>query len=277
MGFDDIGDDDVPHVLALYGNVNDGARAVAGNVWHAQMIHEFAIARGHLLPVHGSNHTIAADLLNVFHAAAVDGLAVGLLQALADGMGRSALGQRRILHQLGVLYLAVMDAVHFKHATRQRTRFVEHHDFGLGQGFQIIGTLHQHTRLAGPADAGKKAERNADDQRARAAGHQKGERPVNPSLPRGISSHAQHEHQWGKDRQRQGGIAYRWRVDSGKAGNKVLGLGFAGRGVFHQVQNFRNGGFPKSLVVWIFSTPVILMQPLMISFPTRTSLGRDSR
>ena len=92
----------MPHVFALYGNVNDGARAVAGTVWHAQMVHELSVARSHLPPIHGGDHAVAADLLNVFHAAAVDGLAVGLLQALANGMGRSALGQRRILHQLSV-------------------------------------------------------------------------------------------------------------------------------------------------------------------------------
>ena len=69
-------------------------------VLDAQLLHELAVARGDGVPVHLGGDAVAADLLNIRHPAAVDVLAVGLLQALADGVRGGALGQRRVFQQL---------------------------------------------------------------------------------------------------------------------------------------------------------------------------------
>ena len=82
-----VGDDDMARILAVNGHVNDRADAVAIDERNAVQLHQLAVARQHVMAVHFGGNALAADLLNVFHAAAVDGLAVGLLQALANGMG----------------------------------------------------------------------------------------------------------------------------------------------------------------------------------------------
>ena len=57
------------------------------------------------MAVHLGDDAVAADLLDIRHPAAVDLLAVGPLQALADGVGGGALRQSGVLQQLLVLHL----------------------------------------------------------------------------------------------------------------------------------------------------------------------------
>ena len=141
----------------------------------------------------------------------------------------------------------MVDAVHLKHALSQRSGLIKNHNFRLGQGFQIVGTLHQHARVAGAADACEEAQRNADHQRAGTADHQEGERPVDPGAPVRGKPKGSHAHQRRQDRQRQGCIADGGGIDAGEFGYEILRSGFPGAGVFHQIQDFGNGGFPEFL------------------------------
>ena len=50
-----------------------------------------------------------------------------------------------------------------------------------------------------------------------------------------------------QDQKRKGAVAYGRCIDPGKAGDKLLGAGFVGTGVFHKLQNLGNGGFSEGL------------------------------
>ena len=106
-----------------------------------------------------------------------------------------------------------------KHALGQGAGLVKDDGSGLRQRLQVIGALDQNACLAGAADAGEEAQRNADHQRARAADDQEGQGPVNPCSPLGVTvpsnSHADKRRQ---DRQGQGAVADRRGIDAGELG-----------------------------------------------------------
>ena len=139
----------------------------------------------------------------------------------------------------------MVNAVHLKHALGQRSGLIKNHNFRLGQGFQIVGTLHQHARVACAADACEETQRNADHQRAGTADYQEGERPVNPGAPVRGKPEGSHAYKRRQDRQRQGCIADGGGIDAGEFGYEILRPGFPGAGVLHQIQDFGNGGFPE--------------------------------
>ena len=55
-----------------------------------------------------------------------------------------------------------MDRRYLEDALRQRTRFIKHDGGRFAQSLQIVGALDQDAGGTGAADAGKKAERDAD-------------------------------------------------------------------------------------------------------------------
>ena len=138
MRLDDVGNDDVPRVLPINGHVDDRAGAVAVAVWNAQLFHQLAVACGDRVPVDRGGDAVAAELFDVRHAAAVNFLAIGLLQTLADGVRGGAFGQRCVFQQLLLRQRAVVDSRDLKHAARQRPGLVEHDDLRCGQGLQIV-------------------------------------------------------------------------------------------------------------------------------------------
>ena len=105
--------------------------AVAVDEIYAQLLHELVVAGGDRYAVDLRKNAPAADLFNVRDAAAVDLFSVRLLQALADGMGRGALGKRRVLEKLLLLQRAVVDGADLKHALGQRAGFIEDDSFDL--------------------------------------------------------------------------------------------------------------------------------------------------
>ena len=169
-------------VIPVNGDMDNGAHAVAVDVLHTQAVHEFIVASSHLNAIHCGDHAAPADL-HVGDPVAVDLFAVGALQAFADGVGGGAFCQSGKLHQLLIFHFAVMDAIDFKDALGESSGLVKDHGFGLGEGFQVVGALHQDTGMAGASNAGKKGQRDADDQSAGAANYQERQRPVNPLIP----------------------------------------------------------------------------------------------
>ena len=246
MGLDNVGDDDVSGVFAVHRHVNDRAHAVTVLIGDPQLVHQLGVARRHSHAVHSRRHAVAADLLDVGHAAAVDRLAIGLLQAPADGMRRGALGQRGVLDQLFILQRAVMHAAHLKHAARQRAGLVKHDGPDPRERLKIVRALDQYALPAGAADARKERQRYAHDQRARAAGDQKCQRAVEPDFPLGAQAHYE-PHDGRQHRQRQRGAAHGRRIDARELGDEVLGARLARAGIFDQLQNLRDGRFAEGL------------------------------
>ena len=245
MGLYHIGNHNMSGVFAIDGHMDDGPHTVAGKIGNPQPVHQLIVSDGYLQTIHLGDDAVSADFLNVADTGAVNLFSVGPLQAFADGMGGSAFGQRRVFYQLFIADLAVMDGVHLENALGQCAGLIKHYNPGLGERFQIVGTFDQNPGLAGASDSGKEGQRDADDQRAGTAGYQEGESAVNPTSPFGSKSHAKHTHQRRQYRQSQSGIAHGRGIDSGKAGDKILGFGFAGGSIFHQIQNLGHSGFPE--------------------------------
>jgi hypothetical protein len=66
----------------------------------------------------------------------------------------------------------------FKNTFGQRARFIENYGVDIVQGFKVIAALDQKPVTRRAADPAEKAERDGDDQRARAGYDQKYESPV---------------------------------------------------------------------------------------------------
>ena len=246
VGLHHVGDDDVTGVLAVHGHVDDGADAVTVVVGDAKLRHELAVAGGNGYAVHHGGDAVAAELLHLRDAAAVDGPAVGLLQALADGVGGGAFGQRRVFQQLGLVHFIVMDGRDLEHAPGQGAGLVKHHALHLRQRFQIVGALDKDALLAGTSDTGKKAQGDADHQRTGAAGDEERQGAVDPLLPLAVHTAHQPDHRR-QHRQCQRTVAHGGGVDAGELGDEVLGAGLAGAGVLHQLQDLGHGGLAEGL------------------------------
>ena len=241
-----VGNHDVPRVLPVDGDVDDRADAVAADKRNAAQRHQLVVARQHGVAVHHGGNALAADLLNVAHAVAVDGLAVGALEALADGVRGGTFRQRRVFQQLFVLHLAVVNAADLENALRQRAGFVKDDRFDLRQRFQIVRALNQHALFARAADAREEAQRDADDQRAGAGDDQKRQRAVNPIAP--LRRMPQHQPDDGRqNRQRQRAVTDGGRIHAGEFGDEVFGFGFVGAGILDQLEDFGDGGFAEGL------------------------------
>ena len=83
---DDIGDDDVSGVLAVKRHMDYCTDAAAVLVGDVQLLHELVVAGGDLNSIYLGDNAVTADLFNISDAAAVDLLAVGALETLADRM-----------------------------------------------------------------------------------------------------------------------------------------------------------------------------------------------
>ena len=236
----------MPGVGSINGHMDNGAGAVAVLIGDAQPLHELPVSGGQVDPVYLGGNALAGDLPDVRHPAPVQRLAVGLLQTFADGMGGGAFCQSRQLQEPMLLQRAVVYAGDLKDPLGQGAGLIEDHRIHLGQGFQVVGALDQYALPAGTADTGKEAQGDGDDQGAGAGDDQEGQGPVDP-VPH-IWAHAQDQpDNGGQHRQSQGAVAHPGGIDPGELGDKVLGLGFPGGGVLHQVQDLGHGGLTEVL------------------------------
>ena len=158
-----------------------------------------------------------------------------------------AFGQGSGLHQLFVGdAVGRVDAGDLEGALGQGAGLIKHHDAGAGQLLQIGGALDQDAAGGSTADAAEEAQRNADDQCAGAADDQEGQGAVDPVPKAGRLAHQQ-QHDGRQEGQRQRTVADSRSVYPGKAGDEVFGAGLFHAGIFHQIENFRDGGLAEFL------------------------------
>ena len=226
--------------------MDDGAGTAALDGLDPEMAHQAAAAGGDLFSVDFHDDAVAADLFHFADAGKVKLLSPGLPDADGDGVGRGRFRQGSIFQHGFPVQFAVVDIHDVEDAHGQGAGFVKDDGAGLRQRFQVIGSLDQNAGLARTADACKEAERDADDQRAGAADHQEGEGPVDPFAPVGRLAEDEPD-QRRKGCQRGGADHHHRRVIPGEAGDEVLGTGFAGGSVFHQVQHLADGGLAEDL------------------------------
>ena len=233
-------------VLAVDGHVDDRADAVAVVILDAELLHQLAVARGDGVPVDRGGDAVAADLLNIGDAAAVNFLSIRFLQTLADRVRRGAFGQRRIFQQLLFGQRAVMHGCDLEDALRQRAGLVEDDDLRPGESLEIVGTLDQDALLTGPADAREEAQRDADDEGARAADDEEGKGTVDPLRPVRIQTR-DHAPDRREDGQRQRRDADGGRINFREARDERLGAGFARAGVLDEIEDLRDRGLAERL------------------------------
>ena len=157
-----------------------------------------------------------------------------------------ALGERRICKKFALLHGAVMYARDLEHALRERAGLVKDDGLRLRQGLKVVRAFDEDALAARAAETCKKAQGNADDERAGTRDDEERERAVDPHAPRGRSTADEIE----KRRQhgeRQRAVAHGGRVDAGKAGDEVLRAGLVAAGIFYQLEDLRHCGFAEGL------------------------------
>ena len=241
-----IGNDDMTCIRPVNGNVNNRSCLVAILIGSANAAHQLAVTHGNSLAVDHRKNSVTADLLDFPNAVKIHLFAVSSLQALGYWVRACAFCQRRVGKKCILVHGVMVYACHLKYALGEGACFVKDHIFGLGKGLQIVGALYENALSACAADACKKAEGHADHQRAGAADHQEGQRSVDPISPHStLSQRCQNQRR--QDCKCQCADAHRRGVDTGEAGDELLGFGLPAAGIFHQLQNFGNGGFSKDL------------------------------
>ena len=214
----------MPGIYAVDSHMNDRPGVMALLILHLQALHQFCIAGRHGNAVHQRRNSVAADLLNIADSGPVYQLSVSLLQAFADRMGRCALRERGILQKPFLFHLIVVNRIHLEDSLRQGTGLVKYDTVRLRQRLQIIGTFHQHARIACSPDPGKKAQRDTDHQRARTTDHEERQRPVNPVSKIRRKSQKGHPHQRRQKRKGKRAVADQGSINSCEFRDKVLGL-----------------------------------------------------
>ena len=235
-----IGNQDGAKELPVAGNVDNRACALGGGVVNMLALHQAGVAGQHGAAIHLRFHAVTRDLLRVGRTLGVQTRA-GLAQALADGMVREALGQRRTLEQVGLGHAVGGGGVRdLENALRQGAGLVKHGHAGLGQGLEIVAALDEDTALGRAADTAEEGQRDRDDQCAGAADDQEGQRAHDPVKP---VAQQQRRH----NRQHQCAEADSGGVVAGELRDKVFNRRFLQAGIFHQVKDFCNGGLPINL------------------------------
>ena len=190
-------------------------------------------------------HSLAGKLLHIFHLAVVLLTGVSGSQGGGNGMVGVAFHMGRQMQEFFFAYLLGVHSGDLKGSLGQGACFVEDHRVHLGEGFQIVGALNQHTCPAGAAETCKKGQGDADDQGAGAGDNQEDQGSVYPGAPAGFRAPNQQICQRGQESQGYGGSYHGGGVDPGKAGDKGFGFGFSGAGLADQFQNLGGGGFVK--------------------------------
>ena len=95
--------------------------------------------------------------------------------------------------------------------------------------------------MARAADAREKAQRNADDECARAAHNEERESAVDPVRPVRGSAEGEPEERH-RDAEHERRAAHRRRIHLRKAGDERLGTGLARAGVLHKIKDLGNSG-----------------------------------
>ena len=242
VGLDDVGDDDVPDVLAVKRHVQDGAGQLALVAAHAAFAHQLVVAHQHHVLVDLRAHAVAALLLHVVDALLVDGPRVRLLHRQRDGVVRVRLGVRGDGQQaVGVDARLRVDGHHVERAVGERAGLVEHDGLGAGQRLQVVAALHENAQARGAADAAEERQRHADDERARARHHEEDEPALHPFRP------ALAQQQWRYDGQEHRDAHHGRGVVAREAGDEILGLGLLLGRVLHELEDAAHGGLAEGL------------------------------
>ena len=213
-------------------------------VRHAFLAHQLVVAHQYHVLVHYGAHAMAAFFANIGNTLLVDFAREGFLHRHSDGVVGIRFGMRSNgKNEVGV-NLGRRIRVHGNHveaAVGKRARFVEHHGFGVRQRLQVVAALNQNTQARCAADATEERKGHRNHQSARARYNQEGKAALDPVRP------ALAEQQRRQHRQQQRADGDDGRVVASETRDEVFGLRLLLAGVFHQLEDARNGGLLEGL------------------------------
>ena len=160
---DHIRDQDISGILSIHCYMNHCPYAGVFRISQIQALHQLRITGCHLPAVHLCRHAVSADFFHITDSgrlqfSAVDGLAVGALETLTDGMAGIAFRISGIFQQcfFRIVFLRI-NSGNFKHTFGQGSGFIKYNVLCLGQCLQIIGSLYQNTTGTCRSDSSEKA------------------------------------------------------------------------------------------------------------------------
>ena len=238
-----VGDDDVAEIHAVGRDVDDRAGLIDRGHGQAERIHQLRVAGSDGPAADLRGHAVTGELLGVRRNKVCRQLTGRAAQTLADRVIGEPFRRRRKLQQrlLGQLRLCGVHRRDGERAARERAGLVKDDTVGLGQHLQIAGALDEDAAGGRAADTAEERQRDRDHERAGAADDQKRQRTVDPFAPVGRDAHDQ-PHDRRQDRQRERRAAHGRRVDAGKLCNEALGMRLLERGIFHELEDARDGG-----------------------------------
>ena len=238
-----VGDDDVAEIRAVGRDVDDRAGLIDRRHRQAEGIHQLRVAGGNGLAADLRGHTVTGKLLGIRRNKVGRQLPGRAAQTLADRVIGEPFRRRRELQQrlLGQLRLRGMHRRDRERTARERAGLIKNDTVGLCQHLQIARALNENTAGGRAADTAEERQRDRDHERAGAADDQKRQRTVDPFAPIGRDAHDQ-PHDRRQERQRQRRTANGRRIDAGKLRDEALGVRLLERGIFHELEDTRDGG-----------------------------------
>ena len=239
IGFDGVGNYDVTGIDVIDQHMEDSADDFAIGCFDADCGEHLGVADDDVFAVDVRRHAMARVVGGVAYTLGIELALEGGAHRLRDGMVGERLGEGCDFKQrlLGIAALGVHRDDR-ERAVGERAGFVENDGIHIGERLEVVGAFDENSQLGRAADAAKEAQRHANYECARAADDEEGQAaqdPIGPST--GHQAAAEREH---RCRAGDGG-----RVDAGEPCDEVFGACFLLAGVFHKLQDARDGGLAK--------------------------------
>ena len=184
---------------------------------------------------------MSGNLLHVFHTFRIDCLAVCLFQRLGNGVIRCRFRKSRQLQLFLRCDFHCFLPGNVEFALRQRTGLIHDHCLCVGQCFQIVTALDQHTVFRSTTDPAEETQRHGNDQCTRTGNNQERQCPIDPAGERLTGDQRRHYCQNEGSNDHAGGVI------PCELGDKLFCFRLAGSGFFHQFHNFGSCGLRSRL------------------------------
>ena len=236
-----IVDDDMPGILPVDGDVDDGSYVVAVVPLGTDGIHHLRVAYTYHVVADACPHAFTSYFFHVCHLAPVGGL-VGesIPQGCADRVCGEVLHMGRQVKQLVLVDLLRMYGFDGKLSVGQRSRLVEYDDAELRQDIHIVGTLDEDALSRSASQTSEEGQGHADDQCAGTTHYEEHQGTVEP----GGEDTSQ---KGGDEGQCQSGKYHHGGIDAREAGDESFAPRFVLAGMLHQLQDLGDRTLSEAL------------------------------
>ena len=239
---DHIGDYDMADVFAVERHMQNRAGQLAIVVVHTAFAHELVVAHEHDPLVDRSAYAVAAPLLHISDALAVDRSRVGLLDRQGDRVVGVRFGVRRYRQdEVGIDVGFGMNRDHAERTVGERPRLIEHDRLGIAERLEVVASLHEDAEPRRTADAAEERKRHGDNERAGARNHKEDQTALHPVRP--VLAEQQRRY----DRKQHGHDHDGGRVVAREPRDEVLGASLLLARVLDEFEDARDGRLAERL------------------------------